>query len=65
MHILIKPFPKQSIAYWLFCNTHAENRHQEITGTSINIDMINMTVDIVVYMSIENIRAVATKGTDL
>ena len=60
MHIIYKPGPD-----WLSHNNHAENRDEEIAGVRINMNEIRTSVNIPVFMSIENVQEATCEDAQL
>ena len=62
---LYKPGPELYIVHWLSYHNHAENKGQEMSGMKINMHMINITVDIAICMSIQDIKSSTEEDEEL
>ena len=58
MYIIYKPGLDLYIMDWLSPNNHAENKDKDIAGTSMKVSAIITSVNMPVYMCIEDIQAV-------
>ena len=56
VHVIYKPGPDLHITNWLSHNNHTENRDQEIAGMVVNVNVISTSVNILVFMSIEDLQ---------
>ena len=50
-------WPDLYIADWQSQNNHTENRDQEITDKNINVNVINISVKMPMWTSIDDIQA--------
>ena len=53
------------ITDWLSHHNHTENKDQKNSDMNISLHMVNMTVDIPICTSIEDIKAVTDKDVEL
>ena len=60
IHILYKPGPELYIPDWLSCHNHIANKEQEIAVMSVIIHTIISQVEVLIHISIEDIK-VATR----
>ena len=65
VHIIFKPGLDLYITNWLYHNSHAENKDQEITERNVTVSAINISINMPVYTSIEDLKMPTYRSWDL